>query len=384
MQVYMDNAATSRQKPDVVFKAIESFYKEVNCNPGRGGYSLSLEAGRRVMEARESIAKFFNLKQTSQVVFTQNITVALNIALKGLLQEGDHVLISGLEHNAVVRPLTALKKYRGVECSIIATDPRGRLDPADAQKMLKPNTKMIVCTHASNVMGALLPVEELGLLAAENDLYFVVDTAQTAGVLPIDFEKLHASVLTFTGHKHLLGPMGIGGFCVKEDVARKMLPLYEGGTGSVSDREEQPDFLPDKFESGTLNTLGIVGLGAAVKYLGEKDLNILRVHEQKLTKKLLDGLKQYSKISVYGPQDETLQTGTIALNIDEVDNAELCFILDQEFGIMTRPGLHCAPIAHKTMGTFPEGVLRLSIGHYTTEEEIDYVLECFKRIIEAI
>lgn len=380
----MDNAATSKQKPDEVFKAIESFYKEVNCNPGRGGYSLSLEAGRRVMEARELIGKFFNLRQASQVVFTPNITVALNIALKGLLQRGDHVLISGLEHNAVVRPLTALKKYRGVEFSIIPTDPRGHIDLDDAKKLIKANTKMIVCTHASNVMGTLLPVEELGRIAAEHNLYYVIDTAQTAGVLPLDFEKLHASVLTFTGHKHLLGPMGIGGFCVKEDVALKMLPLYEGGTGSISDREDQPDFLPDKFESGTLNTLGIVGLGAAVKYLRERDITKIRENEMQLTKKLLAGLKQYPNVTVYGPQNEALQTGTIALNVEEVDNAELCFILDQEFGIMTRPGLHCAPVAHKTMGTFPEGVLRLSIGHYTTEEEIDYVLESMGKILAAI
>jgi len=384
MQVYMDNAATSKQKPEEVFKAMESFFKEINCNPGRGGYSLSLEASRRVMEARDLIGNFFNLKQASQVVFTPNITVALNIALKGLLQSGDHVLISGLEHNAVVRPLTALKKYRGVEVSIIPTNPRGYLDPDDARKLIKANTKMIVCTHASNVMGTLLPVEELGRIAAENDLYFVIDTAQTAGVIPLDFEKLHASVLTFTGHKHLLGPMGIGGFCVTEDVAIQMLPLYEGGTGSISDREEQPDFLPDKFESGTLNTLGIVGLGAAVKYLLQKDLSEVRNRELGLTKKLLAGLKQFPSVTVYGPQDEKLQTGTIALNVEGVDNAELCFVLDEQFGIMTRPGLHCAPLAHRTMGTFPEGVLRLSIGHYTTEEEIDYVLESMEKILAVI
>lgn len=384
MQVYLDNAATSRQKPEEVFKAIETFYKEINCNPGRGGYSLSLESSRKVMEVRESIGKFFNLKQASSVVFTPNITVALNIVLKGLLKSGDHVLISGLEHNAVVRPLTALKKYRGIDFSIMPTDPTGFLNPSDVRKIIKANTKMICCTHASNVMGTLLPVEELGQIAAEYDLYYVLDTAQTAGALPLDFEKLQTSVLTFTGHKHLLGPMGIGGFCLKEEVARQMLPLYEGGTGSISDKEDQPDFLPDKFESGTLNTLGIAGLGAAINYLMKHDLRKIRSQEMLLTKKLLDGLKEYPNVKIYGPQDETLQTGTIALNVDDIDNAELCFVLDQQFGIMTRPGLHCAPIAHKTMGTFPEGVLRLSIGHYTREAEIDYVLESMGKILAAI
>jgi cysteine desulfurase family protein len=384
VQVYLDNAATSRQKPEEVFTAIESFYKEINCNPGRGGYNLSLESSRKVMEVRESIGKFFNIKQASSVVFTPNITVALNIALKGLLKKGDHVLISGLEHNAVVRPLTALKKYRGVEFSIIPTEPTGFINLNDVRELIKPNTKMICCTHASNVMGALLPAEELGKIAAEHDLYYVLDTAQTAGALPLDFEKLHTSVLAFTGHKHLLGPMGIGGFCIREDVARQMLPLYEGGTGSISDREEQPDFLPDKFESGTLNTLGIVGLGAGINYLMEHDLTKIRSREMALTKRLLDGLQEFDNIKIYGPQNEALQTGTIALNMDDVDNAELCFVLDQQFGIMTRPGLHCAPVAHRTMGTFPEGVLRLSVGHYTSESEIDYVLESIKQIVEAI
>lgn len=384
MQVYLDNAATSRCKPEQVLQAIEHFYQEVNCNPGRGGYELSLEAGRKVMEARAELADFFHVEQPNQVIFTPNVTVALNIAIKGLLQPGDHVLISGLEHNAVVRPIHALQQERQISYSVLPVDERGLLDPQAVLQALKHNTKMIVSTHASNLTGSIVPVEEIGKIAREKGLYFIVDAAQTAGCLPLDFQQLHASVLAFTGHKHLLGPMGIGGFCVSRDTAAKMKPLYEGGTGSISDRVEQPDFLPDKFESGTLNTLGVVGLGAAVKYLKTVGLNHIRSKEMALTRRLLEGLKGLPAITIYGPQDAELQTGTIAVNFAEIDNAELCFVLDRQFGIMTRPGLHCAPLAHQSMGTFPEGALRFSIGHYTTAEEIDYAIASLQEILAGM
>lgn len=384
MQVYMDNAATSQRKPETVLKAMEQFFKEINCNPGRGGYELSLEAGRRVIEARAALAGFFSAEDPCQVIFTPNITVALNIALKGLLTQGDHVLITGLEHNAVVRPLTALSKERGITYTVLPADSRGIVDPDALILAVRPNTKMLVATHASNVCGTIVPLEEMGKLAKEYGLYFVIDSAQTAGCFPLDFEGLNASVLAFTGHKHLLGPMGIGGFCVKKEVAERMKPLYEGGTGSISDREEQPGFLPDKFESGTLNTLGIVGLGAAVEYLRSVGVDKIRAKEMELTGKLLNGLRELPGITIYGPQDPRLQTGTVALNMHGIDNAELCYVLDQNFGIMTRPGLHCAPLAHKTLGTFPEGVLRLSLGHFTTEEDIDYVLDCLRKVCQAL
>lgn len=384
MQVYLDNAATSQKKPEAVFLAMENFFKQINCNPGRAGYELSLTAGRKVMETRERLARFFNMKEPNEVVFTQNITIALNIALKGLLGQGDHVLITGLEHNAVVRPLKALEKDRNISYSIMPTDPQGQVDPVEAAKLIQPDTRMIVATHASNVMGTLVPIEELGQLAAEYGLDFVVDTAQTAGCYPVDYKRLGATVVAFTGHKHLLGPMGIGGFCVSREAAKRMKPLYEGGTGSISDREVQPDFLPDQFESGTLNTLGIVGLGAAVDYLEQAGLEEIRAKEEKLTGKLLAGLQELPGVIIYGPQDATRQTGTVAINIQDVDNAELSFVLDKKFGIMTRPGLHCAPIAHRTMGTFPEGVLRISIGHFTTEEEVDYLLSSLQKVVDAI
>lgn len=384
VEAYLDNAATSRKKPEAVLIAMQQFFQNNNCNPGRSGYELALEAGRAVMDVREKLAKFFNVGDPHQVVFTQNITVALNFALKGLLNERDHVLITGLEHNAVVRPLRALAKEKNVSYSIMPTDPEGNVDVAAAKKMITPNTKMIVATHASNVMGTLVPIEELGKLARDEGLDYVVDTAQTAGCFPLDMAKIGATVLAFTGHKHLLGPMGIGGFCVTKEAAARMKPLYEGGTGSVSDQEEQPDFLPDRFESGTLNTLGIVGLGKALEYLEETGLREIRAKEQSLTHRLLTGLAEIPGVKIYGPQDAAQQTGTVAINLQDIDNAELAFVLDQKYRIMTRPGLHCAPVAHRTMGTFPEGVLRVSIGHFTTEDEIDYFLDSLGEIASAV
>lgn len=384
MNIYLDNAATSRNKPQAVFQGMEKFFLQNNCNPGRGAYELSLDAGREVMEARESIAELFGMKEGQEVVFTQNITIALNIAIKGLLKKEDHVLITGLEHNGVVRPLRALKEKIGISYSVIPSDRAGRIDLQATEELINTNTKMIIATHASNVVGTLVPIKELGSLAKKHGLDFIVDTAQTAGLIPLDFEEIGATVLAFTGHKHLLGPMGIGGFCVSRENAKRIQTLYEGGTGSISDKEEQPDFLPDRFESGTLNTLGIVGLKGAVDYLREVGIKNIQTKERALTERLLEGLKDLSSIKIYGPQNPDEQTGTVAINIDEIDNAELSFVLDKKFGIMTRPGLHCAPLAHKTIGTFPEGVLRISIGHFTTEEEIDYCLNCLEKITKAI
>lgn len=384
VEAYLDNAATSRQKPAAVWKAMEEYFHGNNCNPGRSGYELALEAGRRVMAVREKLAAFFHVDDPHRVIFTQNITVALNFALKGLLQEGDHVLITGLEHNAVVRPLASLARERQISYSIIPTDPQGFLDLDAVPGMIRPNTRMVVATHASNVMGTLVPLEELGKIAREAGLDFVVDTAQTAGCLPLDMQKIGATVLAFTGHKHLLGPVGIGGFVLTEEAAARMKPLYEGGTGSVSDREEQPAFPPDRFESGTLNALGIVGLGGALDYLVQVGLDRIRAKEQALTRRLLEGLEEIPGVIIYGPKDAARQTGTVALNLREVDNAELAYVLDQKYRIMTRSGLHCAPVAHRTMGTFPEGVLRVSLGHFTTEEEVDYFLDALREIVRAI
>ncbi|MEW6660978.1 MAG: aminotransferase class V-fold PLP-dependent enzyme [Bacillota bacterium] len=373
--IYFDNAATSRQKPAGVYQAIETFFREVNCNPGRGAYSLALEAGRHILEARSLLAKFFNVPKPNQVIFTANVTQALNTAIKGLLRPGDHVLTTSMEHNAVARPLTWMRDNWGIEFDAVPCSKEGLLDPGDVVKLARRNTKLLVCTHASNVTGSIIPIVELGAIAKERGWYFVIDAAQTAGALPIDFQAANADVLAFTGHKHLLGPMGTGGFCISLRAAEHAYPLVTGGTGSISDREYQPDFLPDKFESGTLNVPGIAGLAAGVNHLLQVGLETIRAHELLLTEYFRQGLERMDGITVYGPREPRLATGTISINMVQRDNADLSFQLDDQFGIMTRPGLHCAPWAHQTIGTFPMGTLRFSLGVYNTTEEVDFALK---------
>ena len=378
--IYFDNAATSRHKPAGVYEAIEKFFREINCNPGRGAYSLALEAGRHILEARSLLAKFFNVPKPNQVIFTANITQALNTAIKGLLRPGDHVLTTGMEHNAVARPLTWMRDNCGIEFDAVPCSKEGLLEPGDVIKFARRNTKLLVSTHASNVTGTIIPITELGLIAKEREWFFVIDAAQTAGVLPVDFQAANADVLAFTGHKHLLGPMGTGGFCISLRAAEHAYPLVTGGTGSISDREYQPDFLPDKFESGTLNAPGVAGLAAGVNHLIQIGLEKIRAHELELTGYFRQGLEQIGAITVYGPGKPELATGTISINIAQRDNADLSFQLDDQFGIMTRPGLHCAPWAHQTISTFPGGTLRFSLGIYNTKDEIDFALKALKAL----
>lgn len=381
-KVYLDNAATTCRKPREVIEAITSFMTEIGCSPGRGGYECSLSAGRLVLETRLALAKLFQVPSPQQIVFTHNITYALNYAIKGLLKQGDHVITTSMEHNAVVRPLKGLEKRGIIEVDFVRCDKQGRLDPADVERYVRPNTRMLVCTHASNVTGTLMPVDELGRIARKHDLLYVIDTAQTAGVYALDFTELGCDVLAFTGHKGLMGPPGTGGFAVSQRAAREMVPLIEGGTGSISDREYQPDFLPDKFESGTMNTPGLAGLKAAVEYIQQVGLSTIREHEQQLTQRFLKGLAEMPEVTVYGPADTRLQVATVSITVADVDMGELSFNLDDRYGIMTRSGLHCAPLAHRTIGTFPEGTLRFSFGYFNTLDEIDYALNCLKKEIQ--
>lgn len=379
--VYLDNAATSRQKPDSVIEAMDNYFKNIGCSPGRGGYECSLKAGRIVLETRLAVAELFNVPNPEQVIFTHNITHSLNYAIKGLLRKGDHVVTTSMEHNSVVRPLRSLEKRDIIRVDYISCDARGMLNPEDISRAIRDDTRMIVITHASNVTGTLMPVREVAQIAQKHNLFFVLDTAQTAGVYDIDFQELNLDVLAFTGHKSLMGPPGTGGFVISERAAREMNPLIEGGTGSVSDMEYQPDFLPDRFESGTMNTPGLAGLKAGIDFIKGVGLNKIRGHELALTKKLIDGLEQIKGVKIYGPKDINLQTSTVSVAVEGFDMGELSFVLDDKYGIMTRSGLHCAPLAHKTIGTFPEGTLRFSIGYFNTEEEIDYTLECMERVL---
>ncbi len=372
-QVYLDYAATSYPKPEPVYQAMDRFLRHTGANPGRGGYELSRQAGRAVLSAREQVAALFNVSRSNQVVFTCNITHALNTAIKGLVRPGDHVLTTSMEHNAVARPLVQLQRD-GITFTACQASPAGVVDPADIRRAIQPNTRLVVITHSSNVTGAVQPVREIATIARSRGCWVVLDAAQTAGLLPIDFCDLGVDVLAFTGHKHMLGPMGTGGMVVTPAAAAAMQPLVEGGTGSLSDLDVQPGFLPDKFESGTLNAPGLAGLAAAVELIREAGVANLAQRERELTSLLYGGLQELPGVRVYGPEPSQPRTGVVSITVEEWDTAEISHALDERFGIMTRPGLHCAPWAHRTIGTFPGGTLRFSLGFHTTRDEVEYTL----------
>jgi cysteine desulfurase family protein len=381
-RVYLDNGATSYPKPKNVTLEMLYFMTEIGVNPGRGGYNSSLEAGRIILDTRDKIASFFDFPYGEGVVFTQNITHSLNFIIKGILKNGDHVIITSMEHNSVIRPLRHLEKIGLINLSIAQCDKEGFLNPQSITKYINNNTKMVILTHSSNVTGAVMPVYEIGELCKNRNILLVLDTAQTAGSYPVSFRDLNLDVLAFTGHKGLLGPQGIGGFCVKPELGRNMIPLIEGGTGSKSDMEFQPDFLPDRFESGTLNTPGIIGLSAGIDYINNQGLDNIHKKEQHLLNLFKEELMRIPEVIIYGPKDSLNQTPTLSIEIDDFDSGELSYILDDKYGILTRSGLHCSPLAHKTIGTFPKGTLRFSIGCFNTEEEINYTIESLKEIIK--
>ena len=378
--IYFDNAATSFPKPPQVVEAITHFLLHVGANPGRSGHRLSVEAGRIVYEAREALARLFNVRDPLRIVFGHNVTEAINLALRGLLRPGDHVVTSSMEHNAVMRPLRALER-QGVELTVVPCSPEGFLDPADVERALRPNTRLIVLNHASNVTGTLLPVAEVGRIARRHGTLLLVDAAQTAGVYPIDVGADAIDLLAFTGHKGLFGPMGTGGLYIGPRVPLdEFKPLKRGGTGSRSEYEEQPDFLPDKFESGTLNAAGLAGLAAGVRFVLERGVDEIRRHEEELTRLLLNGLSSVEGVSIYGPGDPARQTATVSFNVAGMEPSEVALRLDEQFGVMCRPGLHCAPSAHRTAGTFPMGTVRFSLGYFNTVEEVEKAVAAVRAI----
>ncbi|OWZ85019.1 aminotransferase class V-fold PLP-dependent enzyme [Natranaerobius trueperi] len=374
--IYLDNAATSWPKPEVVYQAVDECLR-AGGNPSRGVNQSALNMSRVIFEARSSVAELFNVKNEEQIVFTKNITESLNLVLKSLLVAGDHVLISPVEHNSVVRPLQYLKETKDVEYDIIPGDQTGYFDTSEIEKMITKNTKLIVISHSSNVLGTILPVEEISQLAKKHNLYILVDAAQTAGVLPIDFEKLDIDFLAFTGHKGLLGPQGTGGLIVKEGIS--LTPLIHGGTGSKSKETSQLGLFPDDFESGTMNTPGIAGLKEGVRYCIE-NLEQIRKHEQFLIDKLLNYFKENSQFEFYGPQDANNRTGLVTFNIKDVDSDMVGEVLDNEFQIAVRTGLHCSPLAHNSGNTIDLGGVRVSVGPFTQEQEIDELINALEEI----
>ncbi len=379
--IYFDNAATSWPKPARVVEAMSYFVTEVGANPGRSAHHLSIEAGRIIYETREALARLFNVDDPLRIVFGLNATEALNLALYGILRRGDHVVTSSMEHNSVMRPLRALEEQAVVEVDVVPCSSEGFMDPADLEAALRPRTRMIVLNHASNVVGSLLPVAEAGEIARAHGVLLLVDAAQTAGAYPLDMEAMQIDLLAFTGHKALFGPQGTGGLCIGERVEVDDLePLKRGGTGSRSEREEQPPFLPDKCESGTPNTVGLAGLRAGVEFVLEHGVENIRLHEVKLTRRLIEGLLGIPGVIVYGGHDAEMQTAAVSFNVEGLSPSEVGLRLDEEYEIMSRVGLDCAPAAHRTIGTFPVGTVRFGLSYLNTVEELDAALTAVREI----
>ena len=384
--IYLDNASTTFPKPKCVADSVYKYMTEMGCNINRGGYKNAYSVEELVFETRELLANMFGASDCKNVVFTKNVTESLNFIIKGYLKPGDHVLVSSMEHNAVMRPIVQLEKS-GISFSRIPCLETGELCVDTIPSLIKPNTKAIIMTHASNVCGTVMPLMEIGALCKKYSLAFIVDSAQTAGILPINMTEMRISALAFTGHKGLLGPQGIGGFILSEDMTYKIEPLISGGTGSISHTENIPDFMPDKFESGTLNLPGIVGLHASLGFIKEKTAETLLEHELLLAKEFINGLEPLERkgfIKIIGKRDLANRTGIVSIKVQTLDPAEVAYALDSKYNIMTRVGLHCAPNAHKTLGTYPEGTVRFSFGFNNDLSDVKASIKALEEIFNGI
>lgn len=375
--IYMDNAATSFPKPETVYKAVTDAMRHAGGNPGRSGHQLTLAANRLIFEAREALAERLGASDSSQIIFTSNATEALNLAIMGIVKEGSHVITSNMEHNSVSRPLHALKG-RGVEVTNVGCSEEGLLDLDELRSSIRQNTTLIVCTHASNVIGTIQPIKEIGTFARGKGIPFLVDAAQTAGSVPIDVEEMNIDLLAAAGHKSLLGPQGTGLLYIAPHI--ELEPLKYGGTGAGPVGDDQPMELPDRFEAGTMNTPGIAGLAAGLRFIAQTGLGAIREKEITLVGRLMDGLADIDGVTIYGPIEPEKRASLLSFNIEGMDPSLVSFSLDNDYGIMTRGGLHCAPHAHSFLGTFPGGCVRLSPGYFNTTEEVDTVLAAIREI----
>ena len=378
MGVYLDNAATSWPKPEAVYQAVDHFMREIGATPGRGGYQQEEVAQQIADETRAALAQLFHTPDPQGVAFTLNATQAINMALKGLLHPGDHVVTSSIEHNAVWRPLKVLEK-RGIEVTTVPCAPNGVLDPADVEAALRPHTRLIAMLHASNVLGTLLPIAEVGEIAHHHGLLLLVDAAQTAGAYPIDMQAMGIDLLAFAGHKGIYGPQGTGGLVVRPGI--QLETWVEGGSGILSRPDTMPDELPIRLEAGTQNAAGLAGLLAGVRFVLEQSVERIRAHEMALAGRLIEHLKTMPGVSVLGPENLAQRTAVVAITVDGYVPDQLSAVLDKVFGVAARAGLHCAPQAHRVAGTLENGALRFSPGYFTTAEEIDYAVEALQNVL---
>ncbi len=380
MDIYLDNASTTFPKPKLVADSMYNFLTNIGGNSGRSNHSNSLKANRILYDTRESLANFFNFDCPANVIFTNNITTSLNILLNGILKPGDHVITSSMEHNSVIRPLYQLKEQLNIEIDIVAANIEGFINSNDILKSIKPNTKLVVLSQASNVTGSIQPIKEIGNICKLKGIFFILDSAQGAGVLKTDFKEMNLSALAFTGHKSLFGPQGIGGFIIDDNLNQVCKPLIVGGTGSLSHSIYQPDFLPDKFESGTLNIPGIVGLYEGINFINTEGLDSIYEHNKYLHSYFIKELLNIDDITFYGDKTTLNSTTCISFNINNMDTSELSFELDNTYGIKNRSGLHCAPLAHETVGSYPSGSIRLSVSYFNKKSELDYTLKAISDI----
>jgi cysteine desulfurase/selenocysteine lyase len=380
--IYLDNAATSYPKPESVYQAIDHFNRRIGANPGRSGYATAREAAQIVSETRQLLADLFHAERPNQIAFTSNATEALNLGLKGSLRPGDHVITTATDHNSVLRPLQSLVEQRQIQVTWVKCDGNGLIDPKDIGAALRSDTRLMCMTHASNVTGTLHDIGTIGDLVHENGTLLMVDGAQTAGCVPIDVLEMQIDLLAFTGHKGLMGPQGTGGLYIRPGLEGKIQPLREGGTGSQSSSDRQPQKMPDRFEGGTHNTPGLAGLGAGIRFVLDTGLGAIEAHEAALTEHLLDRLNSCPGVTVYGPPLGSPRVAVVSFTLEGWPPLNLAHLLASAFGIATRSGVHCAPLIHQYLGTSTTGTVRASIGFFNTADDIDVLCDALEQIAD--
>lgn len=378
--IYLDNAATTFPKPEIVYKTMDTFYRTLGANPGRSGHRMAVAAEKEIEDTRTVVARLFGIRDSMRLILTFNATDAINMGIKGFLKPGDHAITTFLEHNAVSRALHGLEKRGIITITKVKNSPDGFINPVDIKKAITSKTRFIVMAHAPNVLGTIQPIRDIGRIAREDNCIFMVDAAQTAGVCEIDVNECFIDMIAFTGHKGPLGPTGTGGLYVGERLT--LDPWREGGTGFEAASLTQPEELPFKLESGTPNTVGIAGLRAGIEFVLSKKISTIRAHEQHLTSKLMQAFQHDQRFTLYGTTDITKKVGILSMNVKGFKPQEVGGILDQTFNIAVRPGLHCAPFAHQMIGTFPDGTIRISPGCFNTEDDIDQLISAFTKIAD--